>query len=135
MVNERLGKVEIVAAIVLLLLAWYGQSLALIVAVVFFLALGAYNIKGSWSFFGISKEDDMTGDPLNPDQIAKRRENLDKIMKLAGERAKIYNSDVEKGLGVSDATATRYLSYLVDLGKLVRVGERGRQVYYQMTSR
>ena len=71
-------------------------------------------------------------DPLNPEQIKKRRENLDKIIALAEKRPRITNDDVQKALGVSDATATRYLTYLVDLGKLTRVGERGQQVYYQL---
>jgi Fic family protein len=71
-------------------------------------------------------------DPLNPEQIKKRRENLDKIMKLAETQTRIMNKDVERFLNVSDATATRYLSYLTDLGKLIRVGERGQDVYYQL---
>jgi len=80
----------------------------------------------------VSINDDLQGNPLNPEVIAKRRENLDKIMALAAKQPRITNDDVQKALGISDATATRYLGYLVDLGKLVKVGERGQQVYYQL---
>lgn len=73
-------------------------------------------------------------DPLNPEQIKSRRENLDKIIALAGKTSRITNHDVQSALGISDATTTRYLKYLVDLGKLIRLGERGQQVYYQINN-
>ena len=79
-----------------------------------------------------SGQDDFSGNFLNHEQIAKRKENLDKIMALAQKEQRITNDSVQKALGVSDATATRYLEYLVNLGKLTRMGERGQSVYYQI---
>ena len=75
---------------------------------------------------------DLEGNPLLPEAIAKRRENLNKILEMANNLTRLTNDDVQKALGVSDATATRYLTYLTDLGKLVMVGERGQRVYYQL---
>ena|ERR1051326_4088927 len=76
--------------------------------------------------------DDFSGNPLNPQQIKKRQENLERIMALVKEQGRIDNAAVQRTLKVSDATATRYLEYLVNLGKLSRIGERGQSVYYQI---
>lgn len=73
-------------------------------------------------------------------QSARRKgveEKKGKILELLtlrgaqGKKAKITNNDVEKLLGVSDATATRYLDELEKQGKVRQVGERGRFVYYE----
>ena len=60
---------------------------------------------------------------------------MDRILELAQSRPRLTNDDVQKALAVSDAAAARYLSYLVDLGKLIMVGERGQQVYYRLPPR
>ncbi|MCH7878599.1 MAG: type IV toxin-antitoxin system AbiEi family antitoxin domain-containing protein, partial [candidate division Zixibacteria bacterium] len=51
---------------------------------------------------------------------------------LFGETIEIGNDDVERMLGVSDATATNYLQELEDEGKIEQIGERGRYVVYRM---
>ena len=61
------------------------------------------------------------------------REKLDKIMTLFEKKETITNDDVEKLLHVSDATASRYLSLLVNEGRLTRVGTTGRSVTYRRT--
>lgn len=71
-----------------------------------------------------SKEKD-----INPEQIAKRRENLKKVMAMARERDEIRNDDVQFALKVSDATATRYLDELERQGKLVQTGSKKGAVY------
>lgn len=53
---------------------------------------------------------------------AKKRERLEKIYTLAAQRSSITNNDVQILLGVSDATATRYLEELVHAGKIERIG-------------
>src|SRR3989338_5615675 len=68
---------------------------------------------------------DRTGAVINPEQVRVRRENLEKVMVMAREKGEIANDDVEKGLGVSDATAQRYLQELEVQGKLVQIGTRG----------
>lgn len=67
-----------------------------------------------------------------------REESKEKILneltlrQAQGKEAKITNNDVEKLLGVSDATATRYLDELEKQGKVKQVGKTGRSVYYQL---
>ncbi len=100
--------------------------------ILFWIAVGA-GIYWLITKVGPKAPDDFSGNPINPEQIQKRRENLDKILGLAQTKPKISNSDVQALLGVSDPTATRYLEYLVNLGKLTRVGERGQGVYYKIS--
>ena len=44
---------------------------------------------------------------------------------------RITNDEVEKLLGVSDATATRYLEALEQEGVIEQIGTEGRSVYYK----
>lgn len=44
---------------------------------------------------------------------------------------KVTNDEVEKLLGVSDATATRYLEELEREGAIEQIGKEGRHVYYK----
>lgn len=72
-------------------------------------------------------------------QTKKKEENKGKILALlregngsAGSPQGVTNNDIEKLLGVSDATATRYLSELEREGKVEQVGETGRGVEYRL---
>lgn len=73
-------------------------------------------------------------------QSKKKQENKEKILEFLrsndpnptdGQR-KITNNDVEKLLGVSDATATRYLNELEKEQKIKQIGETGQSVYYRL---
>ena len=128
MYNKTQSIVSITAALVVLFSAMWDPRVSVTVAVLALAGLGIYQFKGS---FGLGK-DDTKGDPINPEQIAKRRENLDKIMQLAQSRPQITNNDVQHLLGISDATATRYLEYLVNLNKLTQTAPRGQQVTYRI---
>lgn len=50
---------------------------------------------------------------------------------VPAEERKISNDDIQKLLGVSDATATRYLDALEKEGLIRQVGGEGRGVYYE----
>ena len=63
-------------------------------------------------------------------QTEKKEESKKKIMELLERKSKIVNDDVQGLLGVSDATATRYLDELEKQGKVKQVGETGGFVYY-----
>lgn len=60
----------------------------------------------------------------------KKRKKLDQIMSLFAKQTTITNSEVEKLLHVSDATATRYLSTLEKEGKIKQNGKEGKGVSY-----
>jgi predicted HTH transcriptional regulator len=65
-------------------------------------------------------------------QAKEKEENKKKIMEFFDSVSdkRITNNDVEKLLGVSDATATRYLDELEKEGLARQAGEAGRSVYY-----
>lgn len=58
------------------------------------------------------------------------REEL--ILKFIENKDEVRNHDIQKLLGVSDATATRYLQKIEDKGKIKQIGEAGRSVYYKL---
>ncbi len=55
-----------------------------------------------------------------------------KIVESLKEKEKITNNEVEKMLGVSDATATNYLEELERDGKIIQQGKTGRAVFYTL---
>ena len=65
-------------------------------------------------------------------QQKEKQENKNKIMDLLKQRNRVGNDEVEKVLGVSDATATRYLEELEKENKIEQIGKTGRSVYYQL---
>ncbi len=71
---------------------------------------------------------------LNAERAAEKIAAEERIMSLFSGQAKITNNDVEKELGVADATAERYLAELEKDGKIVQNGEAGRGVFYTKSS-
>jgi len=60
-----------------------------------------------------------------------KEKNKQKILEFFESRERVVNNDIEKFLGVSDATATRYLDELEKQGEIRQVGKEGRFVYYE----
>lgn len=56
--------------------------------------------------------------------------NISKLIEFVNKKEKITNNDVERELKVSNATATRYLDELEEIGKIKQVGRTGKSVYY-----
>ncbi len=69
-------------------------------------------------------------------QDVEKKENKEKILasfaslESVGRDGGVSNNDIEKLLGVSDSTATRYLDELEKEGKIHQVGTSGRSVFY-----
>ena len=66
-----------------------------------------------------------------PEQTRQKGENLQKVLEFLASHGQLTNDDVQKLLGVSDATATRYLEELEKEGRIRQVGREGRGVYYE----
>lgn len=60
-----------------------------------------------------------------------KKENLKKVLGILKSHHRLTNNDVEHLLGVSPATAWRYLEELEKEGFIQQVGRTGRQVYYK----
>jgi len=66
------------------------------------------------------------------DKQAKVKEgNKQQLLEFFASAQQVTNNDVEKLLGVSDATATRYLDELEKEGKIRQIGKTGKHVYYE----
>ena len=63
-------------------------------------------------------------------QIREKRENLTAILEYLKTHDRVSNNEVERLLGVSDATAERYLDELQKAEFIEQVGDSGRGVYY-----
>ncbi len=59
-----------------------------------------------------------------------KEEGKTQILQALGKNNKITNNDVEKLLGVSDASATNYLQELENEGRIKQIGKTGSGVYY-----
>jgi len=65
-------------------------------------------------------------------QKEQKERGKQQIINMLSTKPQIQNNDVEKLLGVSDATATNYLQELEDEGKIKQIGEVGRGVSYKI---
>lgn len=100
--------------------------LGLIIGAVVGYLIGKQSGKGSVN-------DTAEGD-AGGDRTRNLDENLSKLEKhITGMEGEIRNDDVEKLLGVSDATAERYLQEMENRGLLTQIGKEGRFVYYKKT--
>lgn len=97
--------------------------LILIIVAVAGIALGAYFVRQKSTGSGQTKS-------LQPDQVRQKSENKDKVLAFVQKNGKVKNADVEKMLGVSDATAERYLNELEKAGKIKQHGVIGQNVFY-----
>ena len=64
-------------------------------------------------------------------QGGEKAAHKERILTMFETKTRLTNNDVEKALGVSDSTATRYLEELEKVGKVRQVGTTGRDVQYE----
>jgi len=78
--------------------------------------------------FGSKKADGIG--KISQERTSVKEENKDKIVAYLKEQGKARNNDIEKLLGVSDTTVTRYLDELEKEGIVEQIGSIGRGVEY-----
>lgn len=66
------------------------------------------------------------------EQEKQKQENLEKARNYIKGKEKITNNDIQKLLGVSDATTIRYLDELEKEGLIKQVGKSGPLVHYEV---
>jgi len=64
-------------------------------------------------------------------QAKEKEENTAKVREFFKQKEQAVNDDIQKLLGVSDASATRYLDELEKDGFIRQVGDTGSGVYYK----
>lgn len=67
---------------------------------------------------------------LISEQGERKAKNKEKVLRFLQENGKIQNNDVEKLVGVSNATAERYLNELEKEGQITQHGTIGKSVFY-----
>jgi len=93
--------------------------LTLIIVAVVGIGLGAY--------FGRQRIDTAVSM-----QSKEKQRNKKKVLAFVYSNGEVRNNDVEKLLGVSNATAERYLDELEKAGKLTQHGTTGQNVFYSL---
>lgn len=91
--------------------------------------IGALGLLTGYLFARRKQTKASKGNALEQSEEKKKHEA--RIMELVSKRGEIRNNDVEKMLGVSDASAERYLNELDREGKIVQKGDSGRGVFYR----
>src|SRR3989344_542111 len=69
------------------------------------------------------------GPGLIEGQAKEKEENKLRILGILETQSPLTNNHIEQLLGISDATATRYLEELEKEGRIRQVGKTGRHVY------
>ena len=64
-------------------------------------------------------------------QAEEKKRDKEAILGILETQHPLTNNHIEQLLGISDATATRYLEELEKEGKIRQVGATGRGVYYE----
>lgn len=67
----------------------------------------------------------------NVARLKKKEEAKEKMLELLNKQGRITNDEVEKILGVSDATTERYLEELEKEGAIIQKGKTGKNVFYE----
>jgi len=77
------------------------------------------------------KKELAAGPDIVEKQAREQKENQKKVREYFKTQSRATNDDIQRILGVSDATATRYLEALEKEGLIRQVGGAGRGVYYE----
>lgn len=120
------GKYELLAAAMTFFIAMYSPMRALDFAMLALVALGAYRFTQARA--GGKGGGDTSA---NAERAAQRDAKLMHLLTVARRKGDISNHEVQAILGVSDATATRYLEELEQRGKLSQIGKTGSHVHYR----
>lgn len=76
---------------------------------------------------GVSKEQGMITELME-----EKQKNLEKMRAYLKDKQTIANDEIQKVLGVSDATIVRYLNELEKEGLIRQKGATGQSVYYEV---
>ncbi|MDP2665094.1 MAG: winged helix-turn-helix transcriptional regulator [bacterium] len=69
---------------------------------------------------------------LNEERAAAKQAAIEKVFSAVEQKGSITNDEVQALLGISDATAERYLQELESAGRINQVGETGKSVSYKV---
>lgn len=88
-------------------------------------------VGGVVVWFVIKMPERKKKETLIEKQAKEKVANKEAILGLLETQGKLTNNHIEMMLGISDATAERYLNELEKEGKVKQVGDIGSGVYYE----
>ena len=89
-------------------------------------------ISGLMTYFLIGKMRSIRTYDADRTKNLRKEAGKAKIVQLLKTEERVVNDDVEQLLGVSHATASRYLSELEEEGRITQEGEEGVGVFYTL---
>ena len=122
--------------VMLLMLTIVHWAVAFIIAIaaITILIADVWSVE-SWGGGGehvnSAKKNSSTINTLNAARKSAKQGRIDKVLAEAQAKSGITNDEVQALLGVSDATAERYLEELEKARKIAQVGKSGRTVSYK----
>lgn len=96
--------------------------------IIFVLGLIAGGV-GVWLIFKFKSRGKKLG--LVEKQKREKEQGKEAILGILETQTPLTNNQIEQLLGISDATATRYLEELEKEGRIRQVGQTGSGVYYE----
>ena len=123
MSSKTLGTISIIAALLVLFSAMFNPVVSVALATIALIGLGAYSLLG--------KENKLADIPVSK-QTEEKEQNKEAILGLmeSGNQP-LTNEHIRQMLGISEATATRYLDEMEKEGKVKQVGRTGAHVFYE----
>ena len=120
---KTLGTISIIAALLVLFSAMFNPVVSVALATIALIGLGAYSLLG--------KENKLADIPVSK-QTEEKEQNKEAILGLmeSGNQP-LTNEHIRQMLGISEATATRYLDEMEKEGKVKQVGKTGAHVFYK----
>ena len=137
MSSKTQGIISILAAVAVLFFAMLDPVISIGIAVVALLGMGVWLIVDS----RLARDEyaKRTYTPLSgvttsliEKQAEEKRRNKEAILGILETQSPLTNNHVEQLLGISDATAERYLQELENEGKVRQVGKTGKYVFYEL---
>lgn len=109
---------------------WLGLGFDMATILSFFVGIlvGAFGV-----YLLLRKSKTSGGIAAYTDQRSGEKQNRkERIMAALKEKGTVTNDEVEKLLGIADATATKYLQELEREGRIEQIGTQGRFVHYKI---
>ena len=122
----------VLVMLLMLTIVHWAVAFVIAIAAITILIADVWSIE-SWGgeHTSVAKKSSNTITTVNAARKSAKQGRIDKVLREVQANGGITNDEVQALLGVSDATAERYLEKLEKEGKIAQVGESGRTVSYK----
>lgn len=132
--DRRIVSTLVLVMLLMLTIVYWAAAFFIAVAALAILIADIWTLE-KWGGGGQSatapKKSTNTINTLNAARKSAKQARIDKVLAEVQAKGGITNDEVQAMLGVSDATAERYLEELERSGKIAQIGKSGRTVSYK----